>query len=154
MNVSVIARVSGNYSHLNWKWSSSSIPFDKQMTMSCHSCWGQLSSKARATAGVGPNTLRTQTRVHTHVLQPWIVFPSSSAPSRMLLLTPGSCFPLSQLWFHLLPAHLTSGLWVWAAGQCHKDRSVLSLTSTAALKSNIGWSGHLSAGRTRGLVAP
>lgn len=31
MNVNVIARVSGNYSHLNWKWSNNSIPVDKQV---------------------------------------------------------------------------------------------------------------------------
>lgn len=64
--------------------------------------------KRGATAGAGQNTLRTHTWAHTRMLQPWIVLPSSSAPSRMLLLAPGSCFPLSQLWFHLLPTHLAS----------------------------------------------
>lgn len=92
--------------------------------------------KPGTTAGVGHSTLRTHTRAHTHMLQARTVFPSSSVPSRMLLLTPGSCFPLSQVWFHLLPTHLTSGLWAWAAGQCHRDRSALSLTSTAALNSS------------------
>lgn len=155
MNVSIIAHVSGNYSHLNWKWSSNSIPFDKQMTTSCHACWGQLSRKARGKNWHWPeHTQNTHMCTHTHATALDCVpfqlssFKDAAAGSRVMLPT------LPDVIFHLLPMHLSSGFCVWAAGQCHKDRSVLPLTSTAALKGNFGWSSHLSAGWTRGLIAP
>lgn len=151
MNVNVIACVSGNYSHLNWKWSNNSVPFDKQMAMSRHTHWKLKSQGQKLVLAI---TCWEHMCVHTHAYpRPGLCF----LPPRFLQ---GCCFWLQDCACHfpslISPSPLAPCFCfcAWAAGQCHRDRSVVPLTAADTLKCNLGWSGHLGAGWTRGLIAP
>lgn len=106
MNVNVIACVSGNYSHLNWKWSNNSIPVDKQVPPISALIEDSRAEK-QGRSCLGHHTPEQDA-------QGWSVLPPLSAlwrwPQRWwqgVILASGSWLPLSLLWFRRSPDTLT-----------------------------------------------
>lgn len=151
MNVNVIARVSGNYSHLNWKWSNNSIPMDKQVPPS-----SALIEDSRAEKQ-GRSCLGHHTPEQDAL--GWSVLPPLSAlwrwPQwRWQGRAPGAGILLATvpILISQVPRHLGFPS-AWGLQVSTRTLGGLFLPPHLALWS-LGWLGHLGAGWTKGLVVP